>query len=49
VGFLYGTTLLWGVLPTVPGVSWDGHLSGAVAGVVVAYGLTRDGGSDPKR
>ena len=49
VGFLYGTTLLWGVLPTVPGVSWDGHLSGAIAGVVVAYGLTRDGGSDRKR
>jgi len=30
--FLYGGTLFWGVLPTTPGVSWDGHLCGAVAG-----------------
>jgi membrane associated rhomboid family serine protease len=38
VGFLYGGTLLSGVLPSVgPKVSWDGHLLGAVAGVVVAY------------
>ncbi len=49
VGFLFGATLLWGVLPTVPGVSWDGHLSGAIGGVVVAYGLTRDGGSRPQQ
>ena len=42
VGFLFGTALVRGVLPIVPGVSWDGHLSGAAAGVVVAYGLTRD-------
>ncbi len=37
VGFLYGGTLLSGVLPTVgPGISWDGHLLGAVAGAAVA-------------
>jgi membrane associated rhomboid family serine protease len=36
-GFLYGGTLLSGVLPTVgPSVSWDGHLAGAVAGAIVA-------------
>lgn len=44
VAFLYGTTLLWGVLPIVRGVSWDGHLSGVAAGIVVAWGLTRDKG-----
>lgn len=38
VGFLYGGTLVSGVLPTVgPGVSWDGHLCGAVAGGMLGY------------
>ncbi|MCA9149812.1 MAG: rhomboid family intramembrane serine protease [Planctomycetales bacterium] len=39
VGLLYGTTLLFGVLPkfgTASQVSWDGHLCGAIAGVIVA-------------
>lgn len=36
---LYGGILL-GVLPGTPGVSWQGHLSGAVAGVVAAYLLS---------
>jgi membrane associated rhomboid family serine protease len=41
-GFLYGTTLLFGVLPTAgQGVSWDGHLCGVIAGVTVAWGLTK--------
>ncbi len=40
VGFLYGTTLFFGVLPTAgAAVSWDGHLFGAIAGVGTAYGL----------
>ena len=34
--FLYGTTLLVGVLPSRGAVSWDGHLAGAIAGLVVA-------------
>ena len=37
VGFLYGGSLLSGILPTVGGqVSWDGHLMGAIAGCIVA-------------
>jgi membrane associated rhomboid family serine protease len=35
VGAVYGTTLLFGVVPT-PGVSWQGHLFGAIGGVVAA-------------
>jgi len=38
VAFLYGS-MLWGVLPIKPGVSWDGHLYGAIAGGVLAYFL----------
>lgn len=36
VGVLYASTLFQGVLPMQRGVSWDGHLFGALAGVVVA-------------
>jgi membrane associated rhomboid family serine protease len=42
VGFLYGSNLLFGVLPIqAPGVSWEGHFSGALAGIGVAYAFTR--------
>ena len=37
---LYGG-LLWGVLPLRPGVSWQGHLFGAAAGVALALWLGR--------
>jgi len=46
VGFLYGTTLFFGVLPTAGAtVSWDGHLFGAIAGAGTAYAMA--GGSEP--
>lgn len=35
VGVLYGS-ILWGVLPGRPGVSWEAHLFGAVAGGLAA-------------
>lgn len=41
VFFSYGGTLLLGILPGQPGVSWDGHLYGAVAGGLVAWWVTR--------
>lgn len=34
--FLVYGGILWGVLPSQPGVSWQGHLFGAIAGVVAA-------------
>jgi membrane associated rhomboid family serine protease len=37
---IYGSTLLVGLVPT-PGVSWQGHLFGAVGGVVAARVLHR--------
>ena len=37
VGVLYGGSLLWGVVPMQRGVSWDGHLCGAIAGIIVAF------------
>lgn len=40
VVLLYGG-LVFGVLPTQSGVSWQGHLFGAVGGVVVAYWLSK--------
>lgn len=41
VGFSYGGTLLAGVLPGQPGISWDGHLYGAIAGGLCAWQFTR--------
>ncbi len=37
--FIYGG-VLFGMLPGTPGVSWQGHLCGAVAGVIAAYLLS---------
>lgn len=52
---LYAGTLFRGVLPMQPGVSWDGHLIGAAAGVLVALGVSKtltgqptNNGSDPR-
>ncbi|WP_254206522.1 rhomboid family intramembrane serine protease [Nocardia alni] len=39
VGLLYGGILL-GVLPGQPGISWQGHLFGAVGGVIAAWVLS---------
>jgi membrane associated rhomboid family serine protease len=39
--FLYGG-LVWGVLPIKEGMSWDGHLTGAVAGFIAAIVFRKD-------
>lgn len=36
VGVLYGS-ILWGVLPGQPGVSWEAHLFGAISGATAAF------------
>jgi len=38
VSFVYGS-LVWGVLPIRPGVSWESHLAGAAIGAVLAIAL----------
>ncbi|WP_175586021.1 rhomboid family intramembrane serine protease [Nocardia cyriacigeorgica] len=38
---VYGS-LLWGVLPGPSGISWQGHLFGAVGGVLAAWMLSGD-------
>jgi membrane associated rhomboid family serine protease len=40
VCFMYGS-LVWGVLPTQFGVSWETHLSAAMIGVALAIALRR--------
>jgi membrane associated rhomboid family serine protease len=40
--FFYGGSLLWNILPSLNSpVSWEGHLSGAIAGIVIAW-FSRD-------
>lgn len=36
VVFLYGG-LIWGIFPIDPSISWEGHLWGAVSGIVLAF------------
>ncbi|MFF3711737.1 rhomboid family intramembrane serine protease [Streptomyces phaeochromogenes] len=40
VGAVYGS-ILWGVLPTTAGVSWQGHLFGLIGGVASAFVFRR--------
>ena len=37
VAIVYGSTLFYGVSPFQTGVSWDGHLFGAISGGLIAY------------
>jgi membrane associated rhomboid family serine protease len=40
IGFLYGS-MVWGVLPIKPNMSWEMHLSGAVMGILLAFVYSR--------
>jgi len=48
VFFLYGG-MIWGVLPTKPGISFESHLFGAAAGVLAAFLLRRRDPLPPRR
>jgi len=47
VVFIYGS-LIWGVFPVQVGVSWEGHLSGLIAGILVAI-VFREQGPQPAK
>ncbi len=40
--------MIWGVFPTQPRVSWQGHLSGLIVGVVLAFIYRKQGPQRPK-
>lgn len=39
--FVYWGGMLWGMLPGQPGISWEGHLSGALGGVLATWLVAR--------
>ena len=47
VVFVYGS-LIWGIFPMQPHVSWEGHLAGLVSGVILAFWYRRLGPQSPK-
>lgn len=47
VVFLYGS-LIWGVFPIKEGISWEGHLWGAVTGSVLAFFYRKEGPQQKK-
>ncbi|MCT2592102.1 rhomboid family intramembrane serine protease [Streptomyces sp. N2-109] len=44
VAVLYGS-ILWGVVPTTDGVSWQGHLFGLIGGVLAAFAASSTRGT----
>ena len=47
VAFIYGS-MIWGIFPTESHVSWEGHLSGLVTGVLLAFAFRKLGPQAPK-
>lgn len=47
VVFLYGS-MMWGIFPLMPGMSWEGHLFGALAGLLVAINYRNEEPQKPE-
>lgn len=47
VAFIYGS-MIWGIFPTDSHVSWEGHLSGLVTGIALAFVFRKLGPQAPK-
>lgn len=47
VAFMYGG-MVWGVFPTTERISWEGHLSGAIVGLILAIWFSDKGPVAPK-
>jgi membrane associated rhomboid family serine protease len=47
VAFVYGG-MIWGVLPTEERISWEGHLSGVIFGLMLALWYAKKGPQSPK-
>jgi membrane associated rhomboid family serine protease len=45
--FLYGS-LIWGIFPMKEHVSWEGHLTGFIFGILLAYFFRKQGPQAPK-
>lgn len=47
VVFLYGS-MIWGVLPMDPKISWESHLLGLIAGIILAIYYRNDSSIEPE-
>lgn len=47
VVFLYGS-MIWGIFPFIPDVSWESHLSGGLAGLILAILYRKEGPPPPR-
>jgi hypothetical protein len=47
IAFVYGS-MIWGILPISPKISWEGHFMGLIVGVVLAIIYRKKGPQRPK-
>ena len=47
IAFVYGS-MIWGILPVSPRISWEGHFMGLIVGVILAIIYRKKGPQRPK-